>query len=154
MEAAIRIERYTKERIADAVCFEQQLRKEEAGWGWQIDEKYIEKVTKSFEDPAFQNSVSLLAYQQGRVVGRVDSTMICSHFDGSRKAYLDWICVVKSRRHEGVAQKLMAALCSELKKQGVDTLIGVIDANEGAQHFYKALPNAMIRDEGIWIDIP
>ena len=79
--------------------------------------------------------------------------MICSHFDGSVKAYLDWICVIKSCRHRGVAQALMAALRAELKRRGAETLIGLIAANEEAQRFYRALPGALIRDEGIWIDL-
>lgn len=39
------------------------------------------------------------------------------------------------------------------KKAGVDTLVGLIAANEEAQRFYHALPRAQVRDEGIWIDI-
>lgn len=35
----------------------------------------------------------------------------------------------------------------------VDTLIGLIAANEEAQRFYRSLDNAVIRDEGIWIDL-
>ncbi len=85
--------------------FEKDLRLEEDFWGWEIDEKYIADVAKSFESPVFDNSLSLLAYVDGKVVGRIDSTMICSHFDGSTKAYLDWICVIKSYRHKGVAQR-------------------------------------------------
>ncbi len=149
----MKIERYTKAHIPDVIAFEKNLRREEPGWGWEINEAYIQAVEKSFEDPAFESSVSLLAYADDRVVGRIDSTMICSHFDGSVKAYLDWICVLKSHRHQGVAQALMEALQRELKQHGVDTLIGLIDANEGAQRFYRAMPNAMIRDEGIWIDL-
>ena len=147
------IRRYTKERIPDVLQFERDLRGEEDFWGWEIDEKYIADVTRSFEEPAFANSLSLLAYMEGRVVGRIDSTKICSHFDGSTKAYLDWICVLKSCRHQGVAQALMTALRQELKAQGVDTLIGLIAANQEAQRFYRSLPQAMIRDEGIWIDL-
>lgn len=147
------IKRYTKDRINDVIAFEQNLRKEEAFWGWEIDGKYIDDVTKSFENPAFNNSLSLLAYMDGKVVGRIDSTMICSHFDGSTKAYLDWICVIKSYRHQGVAQELMTTLRAELKAQGVDTLIGLIASNEEAQRFYRNLPNSIIRDEGIWIDL-
>ena len=109
-------------------------------------------MTASFTNPAFDNSLSLLAYQDGKVVGRIDSTKICSRFDGSTKAYLDWICVIKSYRHAGVAQALMEALRQKLKEQGIDTLIGLIAANEEAQRFYRSLPNAQIRDEGIWID--
>ena len=46
----------------------------------------------------------------------------------------------------------MEALRQKLKEQGIDTLIGLIAANEEAQRFYRSLPNAQIRDEGIWID--
>ncbi len=150
----MKIERYTKDRIPDVLLFEETLRKEEAHWGWDITEEYIQNVTASFENPAFADSVSLLAYQDGKVVGRIDSSLIHSHFDGSRKAYLDWICVLKSCRHRKIAQELMQALRSELHRRGVDTLIGLIDEAEGAQHFYRALPGAVIRDEGIWIDVP
>ena len=89
----------------------------------------------------------------GKSVGRIDASLIYSRFDGSVKAYLDWICVIKSCRHKGVAQALMAALRKELKARGVDTLIGLIASNEEAQRFYRSLPNAQIRDEGIWIDV-
>ena len=147
------IKQYTKDRIPDVLQFERDLRSEENFWGWEIDEKYISDVTASFDDPAFANSLSLLAYEDGRVVGRIDSTKICSHFDGSTKAYLDWVCVIKSCRHKGVAQGLMTALRNELKAQEVDTLIGLIASNEDAQRFYRSLPNSEIKDEGIWIDL-
>ena len=147
------IKRYIKPLIPDVLQFERDLRAEENFWGWEIDKKYIDDITKSFENPSFENSLSLLAYMDGKVVGRIDSTMICSHFDGSTKAYLDWICVIKSYRHKGVAQALMASLRTELKKLGVDTLIGLIASNEDAQRFYRNLPNSEIKDEGIWIDI-
>lgn len=149
----IDIRRYTKERIGDVLDFERRLREEESLWGWEIDSEYIEKVTRSFGDPAFSQSVSLLAYADRRVVGRIDSTMIASHFDGSKKAYLDWICVLKSCRHMGAAQKLMEALRQELKRQGIDTLVGLTAANEEAQSFYKKVPDSIMRDVGIWIDI-
>ena len=108
------IKEYTKDRIPDVLQFERDLRAEEDFWGWEIDEKYISDVTASFEDPAFANSLSLLAYMDGKVVGRIDSTRICSRFDGSIKAYLDWICVIKSHRHVGIARALMEALRKKL----------------------------------------
>ena len=144
---------YTKERILDVLQFERDLRAEENLWGWEIDEKYIADVTASFENPAFANSLSLLAYMDGKVVGRIDSTMICSHFDGSTKAYLDWICVMKSYRHKGVAQMLLEELRKQLKELGVETLIALTASNEESQRFYKKVPNSEMRDIGIWIDI-
>ena len=147
------IKRYTKERIDDVIQFELDLRKEENFWGWEINDEYIQSVKDSFENEAFNNSISLLAYVDNKVVGRIDSSMIYSHFDGSIKAYLDWICVIKSYRHYGVAQSLMKELRERLKNEGVDTLVALIASNDEAQRFYRSLENAEIRDEGIWIDI-
>ena len=149
----IEIKEYTKERINDVIKFELDLRKEEDFWGWKIDNAYILKVQKSFESDLFKNSISLLAYADDKVIGRIDSTLIASHFDGSIKAYLDWICVIKSYRHMGVAQKLMTTLREKLKEKGADTLIGLIAKNDEAQRFYRSLKNSKIDDEGIWIEI-
>ena len=150
---SIEIKRYTKECIGDVLDFERRLRQEEDFWGWEIDAAYVDAVTRSFTDPRFESSVSLLAYSDGKVVGRIDSTLIPSHFDGSVKAYLDWICVIKSARHHGVAQALLSALKTELKSVGADTLIALTASNEEAQRFYKSIPNSEMRDIGIWIDI-
>lgn len=149
----IDVVRYTKDKIDDVIRFEKDLRAEENFWGWEIDEKYILNVTKSFDLSEFDRSISLLAYVDSKVVGRIDSTMIASHFDGSIKAYLDWICVIKSFRHHGVAQLLMQKLRKELKQNGVDILIGLIASNDEAQRFYRSLEKAEIKDEGIWIDL-
>lgn len=144
---------YTREQVEDVLDFERRLREEENFWGWEIDEAYIAAVRQSFQDPRFANALSLLAYVDGKVVGRIDSTLICSRFDGSVKAYLDWICVLRSQRHKGTAQALMSELRRRLKEAGADTLIGLIAANPEAQRFYRSLEGAKIRDEGIWIDL-
>ncbi|MBQ7474445.1 MAG: GNAT family N-acetyltransferase [Clostridia bacterium] len=150
---AVDIKTYTKERISDVIEFEKELRRQEDVWGWEIDGEYISKVTASFDDDSFRDSVSLLGYADGKVVGRIDCSMIKSRFDGSTKAYLDWICVLKSHRHRGVGQALLAALRSELKERNIDTMIALTAANDEAQSFYKAVPDSVMRDTGIWIDI-
>ena len=149
----LEIRQYTKDCIGDVLDFERRLRQEEDFWGWEIDDEYVRQVTSSFDDPDFSKSISLLAYKDGLVIGRIDSTLIASHFDGSRKAYLDWICVLKSCRHLGVAQRLMQELRSELKRLNIDTLIGLTASNSDAQAFYSKLPNSVMKDTGIWIDI-
>lgn len=151
MEIEVRV--YTKELIQDVLDFEARLRKEEDFWGWKIDEKYIDSVKKSFDDPAFDHSLSLLAYVDDKVVGRIDSSIIASHFDGSKKAYLDWICVIKSYRHSGVAQRMLSELIQRLKSQNIETLIALTASNDEAESFYKSIPNSEMRDIGIWIDI-
>lgn len=147
------IKRYTQDRMDDVIDFELRLRQEEDFWGWEINDQYIVDVKKSFADEKFAHSLSLLAYIDEKVVGRIDSTLICSHFDGSVKAYLDWICVLKSCRHQGVAQRLLKELRKELHEEySVDTLIALMAGNPEAQRFYRSVEGAMIRDEGIWMD--
>ena len=149
----LEVKQYTKDRIPDVLDFEKRLREEENFWGWVIDDAYFQAVGKSFDDSAFADSISLLAYDNDKVVGRIDAAMIASRFDGSKKAYLDWICVIKSCRHMGAAQRLLAALREILKHHHIDTLIALTASNEEAQRFYKNVPNSEMRDIGIWIDI-
>ena len=149
---AIIVKSYTEDRIDDVLRFEHDIRIEEE-WGWEINEKYVESVRKSFRDESFRDSISLLAYMDGKVVGRIDSTMIKSRFDGSTKAYLDWICVLKSARHKGVAQALMNEMRGRLKAEGIDTLIALTASNDEAQRFYRSVPDSSMHDIGIWIDI-
>ena len=149
----IKIVQYTREQIPDVVAFEKQLRVEEDVWGWEIDDAYIKSVTDSFDDPRFQNALSLLAYIGEKVVGRIDVVRIPSYFDGTVKAYLDWICVLKSARHKGVAQALMNEMRSLLKAEGIDTLVALTASNDEAQRFYQSVPDSSMHDVGIWIDI-
>ncbi len=144
---------YTRDRISDVLDFERRLRQEEDFWGWEIDGAYISAVERNFDDPAFRDSVSLLAYDREKVVGRIDASLIASRFDGSKKAYLDWICVVKSSRHRGAAQSLLTALRERLRSMGVQTLVALTASNDEAQRFYKSVPNSQMHDTGIWIDV-
>ena len=149
----IRIEPFTKNRIEDVVDFERRLREEEDVWGWEIDDAYVKSVEASFFDKRFDDSVSFLAYADGSVVGRIDCDIIASRFDGTVKAYLDWICVLKSYRHKGVAQALMRALLNRLKADGITSLVALTASNDEAQRFYKAVENSSMHDIGIWIDV-
>lgn len=144
---------FTAGLLDDVLAFERRLREEEPDWGWEIDGAYRQAVRASFEDPRFSGCLSLLAYVDGRVVGRIDAALVPSRFDGSLKAYLDWICVLKSHRHQGVAQALMEELRARLKALGAYTLIGLTAQNQEAQRFYRALERAKIKDLGIWIDL-
>ena len=148
-----KIETYTIDKIDDVISFEKRLREEEDFYCWEIDDAYRSSVEKSFSDERFAHSVSLLAYYGGIVIGRIDASVIASRFDGSVKAYLDWICVIKSYRHNGVAQALLSALCEKLKADGINTLIALTASNDEAQRFYNSVPNSEMMDKGIWINI-
>lgn len=153
MENSVLIVPFTIDKLNDVINFENNLREEEDVWGWDIDDKYISSVKDSFSNKSFDDCISLLAYIDGKVVGRIDASMIKTRFDGSIRAYLDWVCVLKSYRHIGVAQALLKELCVVLKNRGITSLVGLTAANEEAQKFYRSIPNSIMRDIGIWIDI-
>lgn len=142
---------YTEDMLPAVLEFENRLRGEENDYFWDIGEEYQRSVRNSFQDARFTPCISLLAEEDGKVVGRIDCSMIFSRFDGSIKAYLDWICVLKSMRHRGIAQALMNELRRRLREQKIDTLIALIAANPEAQRFYRSIEGAMIRDEGLWL---
>lgn len=153
MENSVLIVHFTIDKLNDVISFENNLREEDDVWGWDIDDKYISSVKDSFSNKSFDDCISLLAYIDGKVVGRIDASMIKTRFDGSIRAYLDWVCVLKSYRHIGVAQALLKELCVVLKSRGVTSLVGLTAANEEVQKFYRSIPNSIMRDIGIWIDI-
>ena len=136
---SIRIENFTKEHIDSVIAFEKELRQQEPNtYFWEIDEQYIRNMQNSFEDSRFTDSaISLLAYQEDRVVGRIDASIVYSRFDGTvYEAYLNWICVLKEYRHKGVAQLLLQSLKAELKERNIDTLVILTAGNEEATKFY------------------
>ena len=148
----MKVSEFTIERLPDVLEFERRLREEESFFNWEIGEAYQQAVRASFADRRFDGCISLLAEdEEGNVVGRIDCSMIPSRFDGSIKAYLDWICVLKSARHRGVAQALLSALRERLRMRGIDTLVALIASNEEAQRFYRNIEGAQIRDEGFWL---
>ena len=113
----------------------------------------IEKHLELCSQMGIFSAPTVIVYMDGQIVGRIDSVLIPSHFDGAVKAYLDWICVIKSYRHQGVAQALLDELKKKLKQQGVYTLIALTASNDEAQRFYKSIPDSEMHDIGIWINI-
>lgn len=151
----ITVKMFEREDIQKVIEFEQELRKQEPNtYYWEPDENYVKQLEESFSDERFNTAVSLVAYKDEQVVGRIDASIISSRSDASCfSAYLDWICVLKSERHNKVAQALLDGLRKELKKQEVGLLIALMANNEEAQRFYNNVENASIHDTGIWMDI-
>ena len=61
--------------------------------------------------------------------------------------------MLKSCRHRGVAQALLESLRDILRRRHIDTPIALTASNEEAQSFYRHVPDSVMRDVGIWINI-
>lgn len=151
----ISIEPFTRDRIGDVLEFEAELRRQEPDtFFMDAGEGYRARLEGSFEDGRFSNAVSLLACEDGRVIGRIDAVILAARSDASCAcAYLDWICVLKNERHRQAAQLLLRELRRELKDRGAETLIAVMAHNPESVRFYRAVENASIHDEAVWMDL-
>ena len=141
--------------IDRVIAFELELRKQEPDtYYWDPDKTYRRHLEQSFADPRFNTAISFIAVKEDEVIGRIDASLISSRSDASCfSAYMDWICVLKAERHNGVARALLNALREECRQQGVGVIVALMANNDEAQRFYKSLENASIHDMGIWIDI-
>ncbi len=150
-----RIKAFEKDDIDRVIAFEQELRKQEPDtYYWEPDATYRKLLEQSFDDERFRTAMSFIAVKEEKVIGRIDASLISSRSDAScLSAYMDWICVLKSERHNKIAQALLKALREECKRQGVGVLIALMANNDEAQSFYKSVEDASIHDTGIWIDI-
>ena len=151
----IEIKKFQREDIDRVIEFEKELRLQEPDtYYWDPDGPYKKQLEQSFADPRFNTAISLIAVKENKVIGRIDASLISSRSDAAcYSAYMDWICVLKSERHNKVAQSLLNALRDECKNQGVGVLIALMANNAEAQSFYKGVEDASIHDTGIWIDI-
>lgn len=151
----ISIEPFTGDRIGDVLAFERELRRQEPDtFFMDVGEGYRARLEDSYRDGRFVNALSLLACEGGRVVGRIDAVVLAARSDADCGcAYLDWICVLKEERHRQVAQLLLRELRRELKDRGVRTLIAVMAHNPEAERFYRAVEDASIHDEAVWMDL-
>jgi len=147
---------FEKDDIDRVVAFERALREQEPDtYYWDPDETYRKQLERSFEDERFNTAMSFIALKADKVIGRIDASLISSRSDASCfSAYLDWICVLKSERHNQVAQALLERLRKACRERGAGVLIALMAGNEEAQSFYRSVENASIHDTGIWIDIP
>ena len=149
------IKRLEKSDVPRVIAFEQELRIQEPDtYYWEPDETYKRQLEASFDDPRFNTSISFIAVKDDRVIGRIDASVLASRSDAAcYSAYLDWVCVLKSERHNKVAQALLTALRTECKERGVGVLIALMANNDEARRFYKSVEDASIHDTGIWMEI-
>ncbi len=151
----IKIKELEKQEIEKVIAFEKELRIQEPDtYFWEPDAVYEEQLRKSFDDQRFNTAVSFIALQDDKVIGRIDASLITSRSDASCcSAYLDWICVLKNKRHHKVAQMLLERLRNECRALGAGMLIALMASNKEAQSFYSSVEGASIHDTGIWISL-
>lgn len=101
-------------------------------------EKVDEMGIKSrISDPFFNRTISILAKENGIVVGRIEYHFYGCMQDGCKMAYVDWVYVLKAYRHKGIAQMLFEEFERDCAQNNIDQYYLIRATNEEASRFYN-----------------
>lgn len=115
-------------------------------WVEYVDEK---EIVARVNDPFYQNTPSILAFDDNDVVGRIEYHFYGCLQDGYRMAYVDWVYVLPEYRHKGIAQQLFKEFEKECKAKNIDQYFLIRATNENANKFYHSFENVDLDDEPV-----
>ena len=111
-----------------------------------IDENAIRD---RIDDPFYQSKKSILAIKNGEVIGRMEYHFYGCLQDGYRMAYVDWVYVLKSYRHNGVAQGLFREFEKDCTNNSINQYYLIRATNKEAERFYNSFDNAELNNQPI-----
>ncbi len=88
-------------------------------------------------DPFYMNTTSILAIEDGVVVGRIEYHFYGCMQDGYRMTYVDWVYVLPEYRHKGIAQSLFKEMEKDCKQHKMNQYYLIRATNPNADRFYK-----------------
>ncbi|MGI6607682.1 MAG: GNAT family N-acetyltransferase [Erysipelotrichaceae bacterium] len=106
-----------------------------------VDEKLIKERLK---DSFFMNTKSILAIDDGNVVGRIEYHFYGCLQDGYRIAYVNWVYVLPKYRHKKIAQGLFKELENDCKDNNIYEYYLIRAENHEADSFYHSFENARL----------
>lgn len=104
-------------------------------------------IRQRIADPFFQRTLSLLAMEDGAVIGRIEYHFYGCMQDGCKMAYVDWVYVLPEHRRKGVAQGLFRAFEADCAAHGIDQYYLIRSEDENADRFYQAFCGAELTSE-------
>ena len=107
------------------------------------DEMCIESVNKieirnRLNDSFYQNTKSILAIDNNKVIGRIEYHFYGCIQDGYKMAYVDWVYVLKEHRNKGVAKSLFAEFEKDCKQNKINQYFLIRANNENVKQFYNS----------------
>ena len=111
-----------------------------------VDEKGIKNRVN---EPFFCKTTSILAKIDDKVVGRIEYHFYGCIQDGHKMAYVDWVYVLKSYRHRGIAQQLFTEFEKDCVKNDINQYYLIRAKNDEADRFYTNFANVELMDSPI-----
>lgn len=138
-------ERLNRDNVEDYIAYLKIAMREEPDL--MTADKVDEQGIKSrISDPFFNRTTSILAKENGKVVGRIEYHFYGCMQDGYRMAYVDWVYVLRSHRHKGIARKLFAEFEKDCARNHIDQYYLIRSKNEDADRFYGKFESASLSE--------
>lgn len=137
-----------QENVEDYIAYLQIAMSEEPDrmTAEKIDEQGIKsRISDSF----FNRTTSILAKENGMVVGRIEYHFYGCMQDGCRMAYVDWVYVLKSHRHKGIAQRLFCEFERDCAQNNINQYYLIRATNEEASRFYNHFEDVELNEAPI-----
>ena len=109
----------------------------------KVDEQGIKS---RISDPFFNKTTSILAKENGKVVGRIEYHFYGCMQNGYRMAYVDWVYVLKAYRHKGIAQKLFVEFERDCVQNNINQYYLIRATNEEANRFYEHFEDVQLEE--------
>ena len=106
----------------------------------------VDGIRQRVSDPFYQATTSILAVEDGRVLGRLEYHFYGCMQDGYRMAYVDWVYVLKEHRHKSIAQGLFREFEKCCCENRIDQYFLIRAENPDADRFYGAFRDAQLQD--------
>lgn len=105
-----------------------------------------EGILERIQDPFYVKTTSVLAMDNGKVVGRIEYHFYGGMQDGYRMAYVDWVYVLPEYRHQGIAQGLFGELVKDCKANEINQYYLIRATNPDADKFYHSFKDASLSE--------
>lgn len=109
----------------------------------KVDEQGIRNRVS---DPFFNRTTSILAKENGKVVGRIEYHFYGCIQNGYKMAYVDWVYVLRDYRHRGIARALFSEFEKDCMKNDINQYYLIRAKNEYANRFYEKFENAELSE--------
>ncbi len=144
----MKFERLNQDNVEDYIAYLKIAMREEPDM--MVAEKIDEQGIKSrISDPFYNRTTSILAREDEKIVGRIEYHFYGCMQDGHRMAYVDWVYVLKSYRHKGIAQMLFAEFEKDCAQNNINQYYLIRARNEDADRFYSKFENAQLSETPI-----
>ena len=104
-------------------------------------------IRQRIKDPFYSGTKSILALEDGNVIGRIEYHFYGCLQCGTKMCYVDFVFVSKMHRRKGADRLLFHAMENDCRKNGINQYYLIRSTEQEADRFYKSFKDSSLDDE-------